>query len=255
VGSIAAVALLLLTVSISGGADAATRPRRVTIYGDSLTVQAEPYLHDAAETLHVDLTVRAYPGTAPCDYVPVLATDLASRPLPDLVVFAFSGNSFITCMRDASGTPLTGDATIAKYRADVGAAVDEAVRAGRPIVLASPPISVGREAEWHALDAFDRELAATRPGVHYLDASRRIAPHGRFALTQRCLPAETRMAEAARVCHTTRSRVAVRSPDGLHFCGNLFEPPPLRCPEYASGAWRYATNLVRGATHVLGRRR
>jgi hypothetical protein len=245
--AITAIALAL-TTTFAGPVGAA--PRRVIIYGDSLTVQAAPYLEQVAPGLRVDLTVRAAPGTAPCDYVPVLRDDLASSP-PDVVVFAFSGNSFITCMRDASGNPLTGDALLTKYRDDVEAAVADATRARRPIVLASPPIAIGRETEWRLLDAFYRELAAARPGIHYLDAGTGIAPHGRFALEQRCLRAETKMPETASVCRSTRSRIAVRSPDGLHFCGALGAPVPLRCPTYASGARRYATNLVRGAKRVL----
>jgi hypothetical protein len=243
---------LALTTTFAGPAGAA--PRRVTIYGDSLTVQATPYLEQMAPRFRVDLTVRAAPGTAPCDYVPVLRDDLESSP-PDVVVLAFSGNSFITCMRDASGNPLTGDALLAKYRDDVEAAVADATRAHRPIVLASPPVATGREIEWRLLDAFYRELAAARPRVHYLDAGAGIAPHGHFALEQRCLRAETKMAETASICRSTRSRIAVRSPDGLHFCGELNQPAPLRCPEYASGAQRYATNLLRGATEVQAPRR
>lgn len=248
--TIAAIALAL-TPTFAGPAGAATR--HVTIYGDSLTVQAEPYLDQVASRLRVDLTARAAPGTAPCDYLSVLRDDLASSP-PDVVVFAFSGNSFITCMRDASGNPLTGNALLTKYRDDVVAAVADATRARRPIVLASPPISIGRETEWQLLDAFYRELATTRPGVHYLDAGTGIAPHGHFAFEQRCLRAETKMAETASVCRSIRSSITVRSPDGLHFCVEATAVAPLHCPTYASGARRYATNLVRGAKRVLNGR-
>jgi hypothetical protein len=244
------VTVLLLTTGAAGAAGGG-KPH-VTIYGDSLTVEAGPYLQRAARQQHVDLTVEAYPGTAPCDYVPLLAADLASRP-PDLTVFAFSGNSFVTCMLDLSGKPLTGDAIVAKYRTDVAAAVTSAERAGRPIVLASPPVARGREAEWLQLDTYYRELAATRPDVHYLDAGSGIAPRGQFALKQPCLRAETTMRATASVCRSTRSRITVRSTDGLHFCGEPPEPVPLRCPRYASGARRYADNLVRGAKRVLNR--
>jgi hypothetical protein len=245
-----ALAALLLTPAAAGATDG--RRPRVTIYGDSLTVEAGPYLEQAARRQHVDLTVEAYPGTAPCDYVPVLAADLASRP-PDVAVFAFSGNSFVTCMLDPAGQPLTGDASLAKYRTDVATAVADAARAKRPIVLASPPIARGREAQWLQLDTYYRELAATQPGAHYLDAGSHIAPHGRFALEQPCLRAETAMRATASVCRSTRSRITVRSTDGLHFCGRPPAPAPLRCPGYASGARRYADNLVRGAKRVLNR--
>jgi hypothetical protein len=245
------LAALLLGTPGAGGAADARRPR-VTIYGDSLAVEAGPYLERAARQQHVVLKVEAYPGTAPCDYVPVLAADLASRP-PDVAVFAFSGNSFVTCMLDLAGQPLTGDAIVAKYRTDVAAAVAAAARAGRPLVLASPPIARGREAEWLQLDTYYRELAATQSAVHYLDAGTHIAPRGQFALKQPCLRVETTMRATASQCRSTRSRITVRSADGLHFCGRPPEPAPLRCPKYASGARRYADNLVRGAKRALNR--
>lgn len=247
---IVAIALVALVLATGFGARAGAAPRRVTIYGDSLTVEAEPYLARIAAEQKVALTVEAYPGTAPCDYLPVLRADLATRP-PDVVVLAFSGNSFVTCMLDASGNPITGAAIVAKYRADVEAAVDAAHVARRPIVLVSPPVARGRESEWRELDAIYRRLAATRPGTHYLDAGGDIAPHGRFTERRACLRVETTLPEASATCRSTRSRIEVRGADGLHFCGDPPAPAPLRCPGYASGARRYAANLVRGAKRVL----
>ena len=140
---------------------------------------------------------------------------------------------------------------VAKYRSDVEAAVLASHQARRPIVLASPPVARGREAEWHALDAYYRQTAATTSRVRYVDAGANIAPHGRFTLKQRCLKDETDLPEATPPCRTTRSRISVRSADGLHFCGDPPAPAPLVCPDYASGARRYASNLLRGAKRAL----
>src|SRR5712692_10536430 len=51
-------------------------PEQVFVYGDSLVVQAEPYLTPVATALDMTVTVRAFGGIAPCDELASLAQDL-----------------------------------------------------------------------------------------------------------------------------------------------------------------------------------
>ena len=223
---------------------------RISVYGDSLTVQAAPYLTVVADSLRLHVSIHAFSGTAPCDYLAVLRKELASRP-PALVVFAFSGNSVATCMLDISGHPLTGDAVVAKYRADTEAAADATARAHRPFVVASPPVARGKEATWKALDELYRDIAATHVGVQYADAGRDIAPGGQFTTTQQCLPFETKLPGAQPTCRSSDSSITVRGTDGGHFCGDATATDAVVCPSYSSGAMRYALNLVGAAKLTL----
>ena len=254
------VATCVVAVGTVLGGPAATRPAgasttngRVAVFGDSLAVQAGPYLARAAKALHVKLTIYAFPGTAPCDFLGVLDDVLTSKD-PDIVLFAFRGNSFVTCMLDGSGQPLAGDAVIAKYRADLEAAADQTVRANRPLILASPPAARGMHELWQQLDDLYRQIAATHPGVQYVDAGTDIAPGGQFAATQPCLARERKHPPGKSRCRSAGSRIAVRSRDGLHFCGRSLTRPPLRCPSYSSGALRYARNLVGAAEQAVRER-
>ncbi|HEY6530861.1 MAG TPA: hypothetical protein VIY72_01060, partial [Acidimicrobiales bacterium] len=79
------------------------RSPAVTLYGDSLVVEAERYIVEAASALGWEPVVRAYGGTAPCDWSDELPFDLATTE-PAIVVVAFSGNALTPCMTD----PTTG---------------------------------------------------------------------------------------------------------------------------------------------------
>jgi hypothetical protein len=239
-----------------GGSDhtAAADPKpadpKIAIYGDSLTLQASPYLTAISKAFGLRLVVRAFSGTAPCDFVAVLRKDLTDER-PDLVMFAFSGNSVATCMLDTTGRPLTGDAVIAKYRADTEAAADMTTERHRPFLVASPPAPRGKMAIWKSLDDLYRQIATTHAGVQYVDAGQEIAPGGVFSPTQQCLPYETRIPQAERSCSGPDAKIPVRGADGGHFCGNTGPTAAVLCPTYSSGAMRYAVSLVTAAKLTL----
>jgi len=239
-----AVALVLLGGSRGSHAPTTTAPGStplVIVYGDSLVAQAAPYLASEAGGLGLRVTVHALGGTAPCDFLPVLRSDIAAGPV-GAVVWAFSGNSIGTCMLDRSGTPLTGAAAVAKYRTDTETAINLAEAHHVPFVVASGP-APRASSLWAPLDILYRELAAAHHDTAYLDAGQQIAPDGQFAETQTCLPAEYRINQPGNTCYPNGGTVVVRSPDGTHFC----QTRTTVCPMYASGAWRYATNLLSGA--------
>jgi len=221
----------------------------VFVYGDSLVTQAEPYLSSVARAFGMKLRTRAFGGIAPCDELRSLGNDLR-RSRPAIIVFAFSGNSFTDCMRDANGELLQGEQVVAKYRQDLLATARITTQAGVPLVVASPPASQQRSASWDELDSVYREVAAQhQPQVQYTDAGVQIAPDGEFVATQRCLPFEFNLPQAEAICRSGGSTIGVRAPDGVHFCSDVVVPEknPAPCTKYSSGALRYAIALITAA--------
>jgi hypothetical protein len=224
-------------------------PEQMFVYGDSLVVQAEPYLTPAAEALGMTVAVRAWGGIAPCDELGSLAQDLRDAR-PHVVVFAFSGNSLSDCMRDENGRLFTGADILAKYRADIDAAAQMTIQAGVPFVVASPPASENHSGNWEQLDGVFRDIAAAhQPYVQYTDAGSQIAPDGLFAPTQRCLPFELDNPLSKPLCVSEGGNIGVRAADGVHFCSDpaAATKSATSCTEYSSGALRYAIALVTAA--------
>jgi len=228
----------------------ATQRPRVFVYGDSLSVQADPYLTAIGKIFGLTIKVHAFSGTAPCDFLPFLQSDLGAKR-PDVVLFAFSGNSIATCMLDDTGKPLVGAAVLAKYRADTDAAIEATTRAHLPFLLASPPAPEAKSATWKQFDDLYRAIAASHPGVQYVDAGQDIAPGGQFFATQQCLPFEVNLPQTKNTCRPTDAHITVRGPDGAHFCGDATLANASPCSAYSSGALRYALNLVDAARLTL----
>jgi hypothetical protein len=215
----------------------------VTIYGDSLVTQAEPYLEAVAPALGLEVEARALGGSAPCDSLQPLQDDLDAKRV-DLVVWAFSGNSIFSCMVGPNGKPFTGQALLDKYHDDTERAIEAADAAGVPFVLASPPAPHLPGDVWEKLDAVYRWLATAHPTVQYADAGVAISPDGEFVDTQRCLPFEQRIPQAREAC-AADGTITVRGSDG-HFCP-VPDKTSLDCKTYSSGAMRYAINLLQAA--------
>ena len=220
---------------------------RVFVYGDSLVVQSEPYLDAVGRSLGMTVEPRAFGGIAPCDALDWLARDLR-KSSPDVVVFAFSGNSLTDCMRLPDGALAEGDDVLVRYQQDIELAVTIATNAGAPFVLASPPASNADPDSWQGIDAMYREIAAAHaPYAYYVDAGLDIAPSGEFAPVQRCLPFEMRIAPTRDACDSSDNTISVRAGDGVHFCGDVTTASPGTCSSYSSGAVRYAIALVSAA--------
>jgi hypothetical protein len=228
------------------GTEPTARPH-VVVYGDSLVVQSEPYLEAVGRSLGLEVTPRAVGGIAPCDALGWLAGDL-ERSVPDIVVFAFSGNSLTECMQAPDGSLAVGDDITTKYRSDIEFAIKLAANAGTPLVLASPPATQQSPESWERFDALYRELtAAHAPYVQYTDAGLDIAPSGRFSTEQRCLPFELEISMTKEACGSGDRTISVRAGDGTHFCGDVVTGSPGTCASYSSGAIRYAIALVTAA--------
>jgi hypothetical protein len=216
---------------------------RVTVFGDSLISQSVAYLKAVGTAFGLTVTAESFYGTAPCDFLAFQAKEMLTRP-PDVVVWAFSGNSIGTCMLGSDGKPLTGDAIVAKYQADTLTAVRRAEAAHVMFVLVSPPAGQ-RASIWSQLDTMYRRLAEDDPSIDYVDGGLEIAPDGRFAATQACLPFETRLSYSEAQC-SSANQIVVRSSDGAHFCP---VDKLVTCPVYSSGALRYAL-VILGAVRL-----
>ena len=231
------------------------KPPRVVVYGDSLAVQSEPYFAAVARALDLTVTVRAFGGIAPCDALEWLRGDVRDSP-PQIVVFAFSGNSLTWCMRDTGRRRLRGAGLLSKYRTDIETAIAITTHARVPFVLASAPATETNGHLWEQLDRLYRDLAVRHPEIRYADAGTQIAPHGQYAATQRCLPFELNLPQSRLSCSSAGGSIGVRAADGVHFCSDPSSPATTApsCSQYSSGALRYAIAIVAAAKRDLDSR-
>ena len=94
----------------------------------------------------VHVTVEAQPGAALCDFTNFIAAQTAAAP-PAVVVIAFSGNSDTPCVEDSDGNPLTGDALLAKYKADAEAVMTDFPPGQTEVLWVTPPGRAGQDQE------------------------------------------------------------------------------------------------------------
>ncbi|HKA92329.1 MAG TPA: hypothetical protein VKE97_00900 [Acidimicrobiia bacterium] len=159
----------------------------VLMYGDSLLVQATPYLRSTDE-------VRAYGGTALCDWVDKIA-HASTVEQPSVLVVEFVGNDLTPCMQGYT----TPDQIRAKYEADMARLKN---RVDAPILWVGPPAF--RDRAPAALG-----LYSTEP--RFVDAGQSVLAAGTYTDTLPCLPDE------GWVQGCVNGRIRVRASDGAHF--------------------------------------
>jgi hypothetical protein len=198
----------------------ATTPRAhgpVIMYGDSLLEQASPYLRSSDE-------VRAYGGTALCDWVDNIARASAVEQ-PSVLVVEFVGNDLTPCMKGYT----TPDQIRAKYAADM-ARLKEHVRS--PILWVGPPVfRTGAPA------AFG--LYSSEP--RYVDAGEAVLNDGVYTDTLPC------MADEGWVQGCVNGSIRVRASDGAHFATSG--------SGYSAGGRRFADAIDSAVSEVGGRPR
>jgi hypothetical protein len=194
VGLIGALAAWAWLMSASGSSTAmrhratTTRDRGpVLMYGDSLLVQAIPYLRSTDE-------VRAYGGTALCDWVDKIA-QAATVEQPSVLVIQFVGNDLTPCMHGYT----TPDQIRAKYEADMARLKR---RVDTPILWVGPPAF--RDEAPAGLGLYSSE-------PRFVDAGQAVLANGVYTDTLPCLPDE------GWVQGCVNGRIRVRAPDGAHF--------------------------------------
>ena len=252
--AVAIVALAGLT-GCASSTSASSAPRvsttvpvvaRVSVFGDSLSVQAGAMLRWQGRAHGLDVTVEAYFGLAPCDLVKAVQRDIAASP--DALVFAFSGNNLTPCMK-RNGKSVTGAAYYVAYRHDMDVLVTAALARKIPVLVVGAPAFPAAEnvPDRVLLNAVLRAVAASHPGARYAPTAPDVTPHG-FARTLPCLPEET----AALGC--VNGRITVRSGNGIHFD----DPRRVPCPTgqnvcyYTAGGHRFANAVMDGLSELDG---
>lgn len=182
----------------------------VIMYGDSLLVQASPYLSSTDE-------VRAYGGTALCDWVDKIAQASAVEQ-PSVLVLEFVGNDLTPCMQGYT----TPDQVRAKYEADMTRLkrrVDTPILwVGPPKFRDQPPAALG--------------LYSSQP--EFVDAGESVLANGMYTDTLPCLPDEGRLQGCV------NGRIRVRAPDGVHFANDG--------SGYSAGGRRFADAIDEAVT-------
>jgi hypothetical protein len=215
----------------------------VILYGDSLATEASgDFVNALRRTTDAEVVTRVVPGDAPCDALDDMQADLARRPT--VVVISYAGNNGTGCVRGPAGEELTGDALTARYDADVRRATEMFATAGTRVVLVGGPDAPGLPGGASAAIADDyhrivNEWAGRDLGqVRYADAAAVVSGPGRaFAAQLPCRSDEG----AAQGC--TGGEVAVRNPDGIHFCPGAYQG--LTCDVASPGARRFGEEMAR----------
>jgi hypothetical protein len=241
-----AVALVLVAAVASlaaASASASPTPKTALVYGDSLTFESR-YAIANRIALRSGWTVatHAFGGTAVCDWIPWLATDLVTYH-PSIVAVETVGNASRPCMLDADGNVLVqGSAAFyAKYQADMNTFAAAVTATGAKLVfIAGPPML---NATWNAavlgLLGVERKVAASYPGVSVSISPRNaVSAAGVYQATKPCLASET----AAMGC--INGQIAIRTnvglQTGIHFCPTGLDAGyPYACGEYSSGEFPF----------------
>jgi hypothetical protein len=215
----------------------------VVLWGDSLAWESAAIFEWGVEQWGHNAETRTRGGTAPCDWLDDITTWQDTKPL-DVAVLEFSGNASTPCMYDEQGHGLGGAERVAKYRADVEAAVVHLRDRGAIVYLIGPPVFRGdaHPGRVEALLELYQELADRHDGVSFVNSGEAVLADGTYTDRLPCAPWE----DEARGC--VDGTIAVRSPDGIHLC-------PIRlsrdgCRVYSSGGWRFAMAMADAATNL-----
>jgi hypothetical protein len=243
--------VLLVVLALFGAfpsrAGAAKAPKVVVIYGDSLVWESmgQARTHFPAAYQVVD---RSVPGTAVCDWLPQLRTDLATLH-PAVVVLATAGNT--QGSRSCEQNPQNSPQMLADYQSALtGFTSAVAATSAHLVFVEDPPfLDPARNASVVQIDAYEVQLSTQYHHVTVYTAARKAfsTKTGGYEATAKCLRGET----AAEGC--TSGTIAIRTitgpAAGLHLCpdGNI---TVNGCDEYSSGEVRFGKDLAAAAMHI-----
>jgi hypothetical protein len=234
---VAALTAALLVPGDPGGAQQQGPPRRVLVYGDSLTWETTAVIKRAIEAQLPgwEAIVHSFPGTATCEELPQMRSD--GNLNAGVVVLEFVAVPFVDCMR--------GKDPLAQHTADTETALALWGSRGVPVVLVGAPRSVGEPRDPIAAAGVNRDLAA-RYGQTFVDAGvlMRDPWTGTYLARLPCLAGEG----AAQGCDAG-GLIDVRNHTG-HYCAVENTSP---CPVYASGGERFAAAMAAAAARAAGR--
>jgi hypothetical protein len=234
IGLVLLVGLAVL-LGVAASVDSAPAPpRRLALFGDSLTSEASTYWDAFMEaTPQWERKRYSLSGTAICDWHDKMR-EISAEFRPAVVGFQFVGNDILPCMRADDGSQLPNDEYLRRWRRDTRTAI-EIFDPRTTIYLIGPPAMGKPDDRVH--DIFE-EFAQEYPNTRFVDGGRIVSPNRRFVEHLPCLDEEPCTGP---VVDGTRTNV-VRSVDRVHFC-----PDPQafgqRCTVYSPGAYRFAITL------------
>ena len=220
----------------TSGGPAIERP--VVVFGDSVLWQADANMRFAfASASKRPATVRAFGGTALCDWVQGVRDALAAKPKPAAIALSFTGNHVTPCTGGSNGQPGPEPGTSAFYEHN-RRAMDQirsaAAAAKVPVVWVTPP-PLGSTTSDH-IEVF--EQMAERRGFDVVSAGDAVtSTPDRFVSTMPCLPDEG----ASRGCQS--GRIRVRADDKVHFF--------VTRDGYSSGGRRWSDATAQGVLALL----
>ncbi len=244
---------------------AATTPHAaVLLYGDSIAYQDGPSLTQALATNGVDVHAETFPGTALCDWINRVPTDLATyRPKVLVLQFVAYADSGCLAANGKGGSQGWVQLTHAVY----AAVIKEALANGVSLVeiVPAPPRSFVSHHDpsmrtEHLFHQVFSSLVKSLHDPHVIvdEAGLAVAsPKGGWTRTLPCLPVERSTPGhcTGPTRHGVRTNV-VRSPtDSFHFCVVNFTFIPLTppgCPTLINGHWvqRYSSGAFRMAQAI-----
>ena len=232
-------AVILLALLGAACLPVAPEPPTVIVYGDSLSSEASGQLDSQLQTAFPGwrVIVRSQGGAALCDYKPQMQDDANLEA--DLVIIQFSGNFFTPCTNGSLGN----------YFWDAGWAINLWRERNTPVLFVGGLSRVGQPAgigttggtfKWWA----ERTAAW---GTRFVDSSTFLVEDGIYKDFLPCYASEENS------CTRDDDRIRVRNTDNYHLC-NALGPGGLGnvpCPDYASGAYRFALAIVRAAAAMI----
>ncbi|MEK7603334.1 MAG: hypothetical protein AAB459_03770 [Patescibacteria group bacterium] len=218
--------------------------KKALIYGDSVTMEPRFKVTEYSATKngwsHI---VRAWGGTAPCDWITWLPADLATYQ-PSIVAISTMGNISVTgCVNDGNGNQLTmgTQAYYDKYRADLSNFYQQVTSTGAKVVfLKAPPVQdTTRNNSLNQLHIIAQEIAGLYHGVSISPAVRNaLSNNGKYTQYKNCLSTET----STQGCGLD-GKIQIRSYDGLHLCPIVLAAYST-CNTYSSGEFRWSKAAV-----------
>jgi len=222
-----------------GPASAQTEPRRVLVYGDSLSWEARFEIERAIEARLPgwDAIVNTIPGVATCDLLPAMRSD--GNKNAGVVVLEFVGVALTPCMqhRDA----VTAD------QEDLDLAIELWSARGVPVVNVAAPRRVDLPRDLDTVGTIYRDTAA-RTGQHFVDTGAlfRNPWTGVYEHLRPCLAGEG----ADQGCRADGTIETRDVNTGTHFCP--ISSDATTCPIYSSGIVRYAAAIAATVARAAG---
>jgi hypothetical protein len=230
---------LAVVLGLAASDDAERRPRRIAIFGDSLTFEATKYLQtlfDASPGFETQ--EHSLPGTAICDWFPQME-DVRDTFDPHVVAFQFVGNDILPCMVNPDGSQLPKPEYLRRWRRNTRHAIELFDPSVTIYLIGAPEMG---DHDNRVYDIF-ADIARDYPNTRFVDGGRLVSPNRTFAATLPCRDDEPCTGPTV---HGVRQNV-VRTWDEVHFCPDRdsFGKP---CPVYSSGAYRFAITMFEAVT-------